>query len=277
MAWQKFGGSTSFTDAHDTIQGLAGNATWLNEYVPSGEDRIAEVMLWLCHSMELCCTIVGEYAMYRAGKLASRPDSLAPYIASPQTWSSEIAVLLQDQPSPTFALGGVEFELDPQWNVPGRAVRYTISHGGEEIILSISIISSDSPCGPRSNIDLTYHVWTLFDFCCTNYAIVVLPSQTSGGKIVYVGHFLAAIGETTRRCGCCVCMINDSLPLYDFGCRHPEKCPCILCCMQPPSLKAAASEIVFRMCNKEKVHLNHVSSCSTIDYYPNFDSDFEFG
>jgi len=57
--------------------------------------------------------------MYRAGKLASRPDSLTLYIASPQTWSSEIAVLLQEQLSPTFALGGVEFELAPQWTVPG--------------------------------------------------------------------------------------------------------------------------------------------------------------
>jgi len=65
--------------------------------------------------MGLCCSIVGDYAMYRAGKFASRPDSLALYIASPQTWSPEIAVLLQEQLSPTtFALGGVEFELVPQ-------------------------------------------------------------------------------------------------------------------------------------------------------------------
>jgi len=105
MAPQKFGGSISFTDAHDTIQCLAGNATWLNEYVPVGEDRIADVMLWLCHSMGLCCTIVGEYAMYRAGKLKSRPDNLSLYIAIPQTKSSEIDVLLQDQPSTNFVWG----------------------------------------------------------------------------------------------------------------------------------------------------------------------------
>ena len=105
MAPQNFGGSTSFTDAHDTVQGLQGNATWLNEYVPVEEDRIAEVMLWLCHSMGLCCTIVGEYAMYRAGKLASRPKSLALYIVRPQTWSPEIALLLQEQQTPQFTLG----------------------------------------------------------------------------------------------------------------------------------------------------------------------------
>jgi len=103
MAWQTFEGSTSFTDSHDTIQGTAGNVTWFNEYVPSGEDHIAEFLLWQCHSLGLCCTIVGEYALYRVGKLASRPDSLALYNASPlQTWSSEIAVLLQEQPSLHF-------------------------------------------------------------------------------------------------------------------------------------------------------------------------------
>jgi len=105
MAPQKFGGSTNFIDAHNTIQCLAGNATWLNEYVPLGEDRIAEIMLWLCHSAGFCCTIVGEYAMYRAGKLTSRPDSLDLYIASSQTRSPEIDVLLQDQPSENFACG----------------------------------------------------------------------------------------------------------------------------------------------------------------------------
>jgi len=105
MAWQKFEGSTSFTDTHDTIQGVAGNATWLNEYEHRDQDRIAEVMLWLCHSMGLCCTIAVEYAMYRAGKVASRPASLALYIASPQTLSSETSVFLQEQPTPTFSLG----------------------------------------------------------------------------------------------------------------------------------------------------------------------------
>jgi len=105
MAPQKFGGSTSFTDVQDTIQCLASNTSWLNEYVPVGEDRIAEVMLWLCHSAGLCCTIVGEYAMYRADKLASRPYSLDLYIASPQTRSPEIEVMFLDQPSENFAWG----------------------------------------------------------------------------------------------------------------------------------------------------------------------------
>jgi len=242
-----------------------------------GEDRIAEVLLWLCHSEGLCCTIVGEYAMYRAGKLASRPNSLTIYIASPQTRSREIDMLLQEQQSANFAWGGVGFELDPLRTVPGRSVCYTIRHGGEEIILAIWIIISDSPCGPRSNLDLTNHVWTLSDFFCNNFAIVVLPSRTSDDKLVYVRHYKAEKGGlTTRRCRNCVCLLDDTLPFYDFGCIFPQKCSCILCCMQPASLKSAASEILFGMCCKEKTRLDKVTSCSTVEYYPEFDSDFEF-
>jgi len=94
MAPQKFGDNISFTDAHDTIQCLTSNATWLNVYVPVGEDRIAEVMLYLCHSAGLCFTLVVEFVMYRAGKLTSRPESFDLYIASPQTSSPEIDLLL---------------------------------------------------------------------------------------------------------------------------------------------------------------------------------------
>ena len=105
ISWLRFEGTNGFTDSHDTVQGMLGNATWLNEYEPRGEDRIAEVMLWLCLSMGLCCTIVGEYPKYRAAKLASRPKSLVLYIARPKTWFTEIAVLLQEQPTPQFELG----------------------------------------------------------------------------------------------------------------------------------------------------------------------------
>jgi len=113
----------------------------------------------------------------------------------------------------------------------------------------------------------------MFEYNYENYAILMLPSQTLGDKVLYVRHFLTAIaGGTTRRCGRCVYMIDDSRPYYDLGCRKPEMCICILCCMHPHSLKSAASEIVFRMCNKEKVRLDHVSSCKPVD--SNFDFEF---
>ena len=43
-----------------------------------------------------------------------------------------------------------------------------------------------------------------------------------------------------------------------------------------PSLKSATSEIVFRMCNKEKVLFDLVSSCRPVEIDPDFDTDFDF-
>jgi len=79
----KFDRSTGFTDSHDAIQREVGNDMWFNEFVPCGEDRIAEILIWVCHSVGVCCKITGQYAIYRGGKLASRPHSIALYIACP--------------------------------------------------------------------------------------------------------------------------------------------------------------------------------------------------
>ena len=139
-------------------------------------------------------------------------------------------------------------------------------------------MNCDIPCGLRANIDLTYNLWITIDYYCTNYAIV-LPSTTFDDKIVYVRHIRAEVGGgTTRRCGRCVCMLNNAPLHYDVGCKKPEKFRCVLCCMQHPSLKSLGSEIVFGMCNREKVRLDEKSSCSPIaELELAIDSDYEDG
>ena len=79
-----FTGATDATDAHDKIQTVAGNATWFNVLTPGieGPDkRIGDVLLRLFLSLALCCAIDGEFAMYIAGKLVSRPNSITVYVA----------------------------------------------------------------------------------------------------------------------------------------------------------------------------------------------------
>jgi len=156
--------------------------------------------------------------MYRAGKLASLPKSMALYIARPQTWSSEFDFLMQEKETPQFVLGGVEFVSLTSWAMAGRSVSYRIRHDGDEIILKISYLNCDIPSGPGANFDLTHNLWNKFDYYCTNYAIVVLPSTTLGDKIVYVRHIQAEVGGvTTRQCGHCVCKLNDAPLQYDVG------------------------------------------------------------
>ena len=95
---------------------------------------------------------------------------------------------------PSIYIGDVEFETVPSWAMPGRTVTYSIRHGVDEIILNVAYVNSVIPCGPRSNIDLTYNIWTTLDYYCSNYAIVVLPSATSSDTMVYVRHILSEMG-----------------------------------------------------------------------------------
>ena len=62
-----FDGASTLVDAHEDLQILGGNATWFNQFSPVIEGppkRIAEALLWLFYNLELCCTIVGDFAMY---------------------------------------------------------------------------------------------------------------------------------------------------------------------------------------------------------------------
>ena len=84
QAGKCFDGATTFTEIHDSVQATAGNATWVSEFLPVVEvpkKNIAEALLWLFYKLGLSCTIVGEFAMYIGGKLASHPDLIAIYTA----------------------------------------------------------------------------------------------------------------------------------------------------------------------------------------------------
>ena len=65
-------------------------------------------------------------------------------------------------------------------------MHYDIRYGGDVRALKIVCIQSTQPCGPRSNMDFTCYIWCTFDYYCANYAVIVLPSQTSGDMIQYV-------------------------------------------------------------------------------------------
>ena len=249
---KKFSGSSMMTDAHDSIQGLAGNATWVSEFNPVvGDSRkiIAEALLWLCFNLELCCAIVGDYAMYIAGKLASPPDFLTIYVASSaQKSSNEISILLQKQRTAAFSYGSVDLLFMEKYSIPGSNIFYTARYGGIALPVRFFCVESVEPCGPRSSLDFVHFVWSTFAYYCTNYAMVVLPSQTFGNKLIYIRHYKAEVqGDESRCCSDCLLYIPEPRYTYDIECRKPEKCTCTLCLKQPISLKSAASEIVFRL------------------------------
>jgi hypothetical protein len=119
---QYFDGACTIVDAHDALQVAACNATWLNEFFPvveGNKKRFAEVLLWLFYNLGLCCTIVGEYAMYIGRKLASHSDLITIYIAyHPQKLCPETSALLQISPIPAFSFDKLDFLFMPTYTRP---------------------------------------------------------------------------------------------------------------------------------------------------------------
>jgi hypothetical protein len=88
--------------------------------------------------LALCCAIAGEFAMYLAGKLVSRPDSITMYVTyHRQNLSSDISALLQFKRTLAFPFGCFDFSLVPEWSVPGKILHYVIRHGVEVRALKI--------------------------------------------------------------------------------------------------------------------------------------------
>jgi len=93
----------------------------------------------------------------------------------------------------------------------------------------------------------------------------MLPSHTSGDKGVYVRQYQAEIGgEASRLCGQCVCSKENIPTYYNFGCKKPEICACVLCCKLPYSLNSAAFEIVFGLYNK-KFHFDKLITSKPVE------------
>ena len=252
QAGKCFDGLTTLTDAHDSVQTLAGNATWLNQFSPvvkGREKNVAEVLLWLFYRLGLCCGIVGRFAMYIGGKVTSHPNLITIYMAyQPQNLTSEISVLLQITNTPAFSLESLDFVFVPYYSRPGDNIYYAVRHGDITIAVRIVCVECASPCGPRSNLNLVHFMWSTFAYYCSNYAIVVVPSRTSGDKILYVRHYKAEIGgEDSRVCRRCIWDIEDPRLLYNVQCLKPNPCTCILCSKQPLTLKSLASKFFFPM------------------------------
>jgi hypothetical protein len=155
---------TTLTDAHDSLQTVAGKVTWVSQYSPivkGPEKYVVEALLWLFYRLGLCCEIVGQFAMYIGGKVTSQPNLITIYTAyHPQKLTlPEIAVLLQITYTPAFSIERLDFVFVPYYSRPGENIYYTVRHGDLTIALRIYFVDCVLPCGPQSNLNLVHFIW----------------------------------------------------------------------------------------------------------------------
>ena len=134
---------------------------------------------------------MGDFAIYISGKLASPPELITIHFASPsQKSSNDIAILLQKKTA-AFSYGSVDLLFMEKYSIPVSNIFYTVRYGDITAPVRFFCVDSLQPCGPCSNLDFVHFVWSTFAYYCTSYAMVVLPSQTSGDKLVYIRPYKA--------------------------------------------------------------------------------------
>jgi len=128
---------------------------------------VTEVLLWLFYRLELCCEIVGQFAMYIGGKVTSHPNLITIYTAyHPQKLYSEIAVLLQITHTSAFSFESLDFVFVPYYYRHGENIYYTVRHGDISIAVRIVCVDCVLPCDPRSNLNLVHFMWSTFAYYC---------------------------------------------------------------------------------------------------------------
>jgi hypothetical protein len=160
----------------------------------------------------------------------SHPYLITIHIAyHPQNLCPKISALLKISHISAFSFDKLDFLYMPTYSRPGSNVFYALRYGNEITALRLAIVNSVKPCGQRSSTNFTYYMWKTFVYYFTNYVMVVLPSRTSGNKILYTRYYKAEIaGENSRTFKMCICNIWDLLMSYNVGCKKPDPCSCII-------------------------------------------------
>ena len=81
---QTFSRETRLTPVHTMVQAEAGNGMWIPEFNPVDRPECCfiEALFWLFHCHGMCCAIIGDSAMYMAGKVATFSD-VTMYVTCP--------------------------------------------------------------------------------------------------------------------------------------------------------------------------------------------------
>jgi hypothetical protein len=134
--------------------------------------------------LQLCCDIVEKFAMYIAGKVTYHPGLLTIYTNyQPENLITEIYILLQIKRTPAFSLESLDFLFVPEYTAPGKNIYYAVKHGNNTLAVQIVYVHCVVACGTWSNLNLIHFMWSTYAYYCSDYAIAVVPSRTSGDEI----------------------------------------------------------------------------------------------
>ena len=136
-------------------------------------------------------------------------------------------------------------------------------------------VTNTKYCGPESNLDLVQFCWDYAErFNSIKYAMVLLPKfryqlpfGVSLPRMICVRYYRGRSDGWRDAVNCTQCTLQYQAALTPMtNCRLPAACRCNICLRQPPSLRDAASHVLFRNVYNIQ-HLFHFCSSTTFNEY----------
>jgi len=116
-------------------------------------------------------------------------------------------------------------------------------------------VTTTQDCGPESALDMVQFCWDYAErFNSIKYAVVLLPKfcyRLPFGycmpRLICLRYFRALSDGWRDELSCLSCISEYRRLLRPHvNCQRPAECRCALCVRQPPSLRDAASHVLFR-------------------------------
>ena len=132
---------------------------------------------------------------------------------------------------------------------------YRVRLDNFNMTMSFFGIDADSRCDYRSNVDFVHFMWHNFErFSVRKIAITILPSDNRKPlfphpfpipiftKLVYLKYYRAF----SENCDVCTAIHRETTKHLADCSENESNCSCIMCKLQPPSLRNICSDIYFR-------------------------------
>lgn len=249
-----FEATTVYYDTYRALRATPAHVATFAEFRPL-PSRARDVMirfLRVLFGYNVCCFLGGSVVNYVAGSIPAFTGAVL-YIAMDVQVPLQ-RFLLQRELTHTLLIGR-DFQLHLLqiiWELD--CFIYVLICESFSIPLAIYGIDHTAPvCDPRSNVDLVHYVWEYVELLpCRRYAMALVPSfdptVSPHPRMFYLAHHRVESDGYTLRHNCRHCEITHRAAAQSFfSCRAPEACSCTMCCRRPPSLRAAATRVVYTL------------------------------
>ena len=235
-----FTNSDSYSNSHNTLKKIAGNAVWLPEFEPKKciENKISQLLLNYLFIHNVCCVIVGSFPLFLAEKISSF-ETVDLCVVKRVKYNTKLKCFFfgTRQHLHFNKLCCILLHKD------SSKIVYKITY--QSFFLHVVLRTVPSYLEHISNkcmsLNLLKYIWHLVPYKALCFGIFSLENS----QICYTHIYDAECGWGNRNPLVLKTNIVNAGSLKSICKKNHKKNKCSLCIKNPPTLKALSSNVLF--------------------------------